>query len=174
MRKILCALAVLAGACGGGGGNSVTGSVAGKSLVAADAIALTGAFNGQGGVQVVISEQAGACVEYGNDRFKQKAALLTIALAKKGGEVPTGKYNVGVNGDVTAGAVWFVTDDKCKAGTPTPATAGTITLDRNTDGAGGSFDLTIGGSNVKGTFDGKFCLWVAKPFSPDSDATCKP
>ncbi|MBX7097598.1 MAG: hypothetical protein K1X89_07795 [Myxococcaceae bacterium] len=181
---LLLSLAGLIAGCGGTH-TQVTGSVGGKSLNALDAVALsgvTGTGPGKtGAVIVMIGEQASACTNWTGGKFKSNAALLMLTVGVRGETAtvpPPGTYPVTTSSSTTGpvgAAVWYVTDDKCKAGSPVPATSGTIKLDSSTDGARGSFDLKmLDGSALTGSFGATSCLFLTRVLNPDSDSTCMP
>lgn len=182
--SIVLSVAALLAACGGTH-TQVTGAVAGKSLNAMDAVALTGVTgNGPGktgAVIVMIGEQASACTSWTGGKFKSNAALLMLTVGVRGETAtvpPPGTYPVATSSSATgpiAAAAWYVTDDKCKPGSPVLATSGTIKLDSTTDGARGSFDLKLlDGSALSGSFGATSCLFLTRVLSPDSDSTCMP
>lgn len=173
-------LALVVVACGGGGGstssgNSASGTVAGTSFAAKDAIYTTaGSTNGfdlgSGPVTVLsIESNPGACAaeQPGKGNTSTLDVDMALAAVDSSGTTravsATGTYQVTVNAPTSAGLfAQVVFEPLCKMGGPmvsvTSATAGSVTV-TSVDGShiAGTLDLTFGNDHVTGSFDATSC-----------------
>ena len=182
MRRFVAVLPVLcfaacAGPLGGNGGTGgqsqgsadVSGSFNGQSVVASDAIAVTGTEVADGGtngyVGIVISSTAGVCARASTNVWSGPpgdATLVIEAVASDATSVGPGTYTVG--SAATPGLAHFnvIRTDGTTAGA---AGVGTITFTSSGADFEGDFDVTLaGGDRLTGRFSAPVCAGGMNPF----------
>jgi hypothetical protein len=181
-KKFLAAASLgLCAACGGGdqtynlsGTATVTGTVAGHSLAAADAISTVASQSGASAGVILIGTQANQCNEINAHHDLKSATALTIALANRTGTsvlAPAiGTYSIFSQQTVTqhtgnvGDALFSMISAACLATTSVDVTSGTLTLTRvEATGYGGTFDLLFGTDHVTGSFNTGTCSALAAP-----------
>lgn len=163
----LCAVA-------GCGGNSMTGTVKGVSMNAAEAIfaVLSDAGPGQG-MFILVSDKTGLCERMKANKPPKDATLLAMLLgvidaAGHGQALVKGTYNVkpvspGVSGNVAI-SQFSKLDSTCNStlgDTPPTGTSGTVSLSnfeaKDGGSASGNFDMNFDSDHVTGTFSASYC-----------------
>jgi hypothetical protein len=175
---VLGAGAALSLACSSssGGGQAtanVSGTIQGRVVSTNDAVGLSSSSgSSEAAVGAIITSVRGACSVLQSHGNPSSASALLLAVSAKGGSVPDGTYVVVPGGQFGATASFSLTDADCNQVENLTATGGSITL-TSTGGSAiaGSFDLTFGTDEVKGTFSAPICSYT--PVSADAGAsTC--
>ncbi len=174
---------------GGTGGDAatgtatVTGTLSGRTLSPARAVALEGADDPSypNQISIFIANQADPCAllqSLGADPGAQQANLLDLILVlgetdANGPAVTPGTYTPTTMPDeLTAG--YTSLDASCQ-GSDNEETAGSVTVTAAGASYVGTFDLTFGADHVTGSFDAPLCaLSLDGGTSGDGGTTCQP
>jgi hypothetical protein len=165
-------LALVVGACssssssGGGGGSGSTqfsGPISGQTFNVADSIAFDDSSSSRAELELKITDYAGACSTLmNNDSHKGNGNEIKVELRSIGSPVAVGDFTF-VSPAPTSGT-WLNVfelrhyDGTCNETTVAMATAGTISLKTLTaTQATGTFNVTIGGSQITGSFTTSMC-----------------
>jgi len=163
-----CSSSTSTGGTGGSaaaGSATVTGTLSGRTLSPAHAVALKGVDDSSypNQISVFIANQADPCAlvqSLAGDPNAQKANLLDLILVlgetdANGPAVTPGTYTPSTMPDeLTAG--YTSLDANCQ-GPQTEETAGSVTVTAAGASYVGTFDLTFGADHVTGSFDAPLC-----------------
>ncbi len=141
--------------------NAVTGTVAGTSLSAQDAV-FSNTTAGTGTV-VGVTSFGGACTDLANDQLPKSSVVLSLQLAQGTGSVTNpGTFSfLGTQGATAAFAAEWTSYDSTCTPTNSMATGGTVTVDSvSSSQLTGTFDIKFNTDHVTGSFVASTCAAI--------------
>ena len=143
-------------------GNDVRGTMAGRSLDAKDSLSYTDGTS----TFIAIGDYPAMCTFVTARKSLSNVLVLDIGMSA----LKAGTFKLG--GDTAVSAQYAFYDLSCNSPSGESASTGSVTITRaDANGAAGTFDVTMNGDHVTGSFNAPTCAALnANPGTTDVDA----